>query len=229
MECRTCVALVLSVLCVLSVPQLSRAEAPPWVRVSDDGSHFVEAKSGRRVVLWGVNYDHDGSGRLLEDYWQDEWQTVVEDFQEMKTLGANSVRIHLQVAKFLAAADAVNDENLSRLADLVRLAEQTGLYLDLTGLGCYHNQDTPPWYNSLSESDRWDVQCRFWQAVAAVCRNSSAVFCYDLMNEPILPGKGKPETEWLTGELGGKHFVQRLTLDLADRTREEVARLGRVG
>lgn len=27
------------------------------------------------------NYDHDDDGRLLEDYWQDEWPTVVEDFQ----------------------------------------------------------------------------------------------------------------------------------------------------
>ncbi len=42
------------------------------------------------------------------------------------------------------------------------------------------------------------------------------------MNEPILPG-GKPETEWLTGELGGKYFVQRVTLDMKNRTREQVA------
>ena len=42
------------------------------------------------------------------------------------------------------------------------------------------------------------------------------------MNEPILPGK-KPATEWLAGELAGKHFVQRLTLDLKGRTREEIA------
>jgi hypothetical protein len=43
------------------------------------------------------------------------------------------------------------------------------------------------------------------------------------MNEPILPGN-KPETEWLTGELGGKYFVQRISLDLGGRTQEEVAK-----
>jgi hypothetical protein len=29
--------------------------------------------------VWGVNYDHDSkgeNGRLLEDYWSDEWETV---------------------------------------------------------------------------------------------------------------------------------------------------------
>jgi len=58
--------------------------------------------------------------------------------------------------------------------------------------------------------------------VAKVCKDSPAIFCYDLMNEPILGG-GKDQGEWLTGELGGKHFVQRITLDLAGRTRQEVA------
>jgi hypothetical protein len=96
------------------------------------------------------------------------------------------------------------------------------LYLDLTGLGCYHAH--PDWYGSLEESVRWEVQARFWEAVARTCRDSPAVFCYNLMNEPILPGKDKTEEEWLTGEFGGKHFVQRIALDLGDRTREEVAR-----
>ena len=30
------------------------------------------------------------------------------------------------------------------------------------------------------------MQARFWEAVAATCRNRPAVFCYDLMNEPIV-------------------------------------------
>ena len=77
--------------------------------------------------------------------------------------------------------------------------------------------------SSMDEKRRWDVQARFWQALANVCKDSPAVFCYDLMNEPILPGH-TAETEWLTGELGGKYFVQRIALDLDGRTREQVAR-----
>jgi hypothetical protein len=53
--------------------------------------------------------------------------------------------------------------------------------------------------------------------------DSSAIFCYDLMNEPILPGK-KKATDWLAGEFGGKHFVQRIALDLTGRTRQQVAK-----
>jgi len=39
------------------------------IRPSEDGSHFVRAESGTKFVAWGFNYDHDHSGRLLEDYW----------------------------------------------------------------------------------------------------------------------------------------------------------------
>ena len=49
------------------------------------------------------------------------------------------------------------------------VAERTGLYLDLTGLGCYHKQDVPAWYDQLSEPERWAVQARFWAAIARTC------------------------------------------------------------
>lgn len=199
---------------------------PPleWIEVSADGTGFIRAESHGAFRPWGVNYDHnDNTGSLIEDYWKEEWEVVVEDFGEIKALGANTVRIHLQFGKFMVSPEEPDMENLDRLAKLVRLAETTGLYLDLTGLGCYHKDDVPSWYDVLEENQRWAAQARFWEAVAETCRASPAVFCYDLMNEPVLAGNNA-ETEWLLGELGGKFFVQRITLDLAGRTREEVAK-----
>jgi hypothetical protein len=194
------------------------------IRPSEDGSHFICAESGVKFVGWGFNYDHDYSGRLLEDYWRQEWPTVAEDFKEMKVLGANVVRIHLQVAKFVDGPDEPNEAALGQLARLVKVAEQTKLYLDVTGLGCYHKKDVPKWYDAMAEAGRWEVQALFWEAVAKTCSKSPAVFCYDLMNEPVLPGAKKDETEWLPGDFAGKYFVQRITLDLAGRTREQVAK-----
>jgi len=194
------------------------------VRPSEDKTHFVREGTGERVVIWGFNYDRDDAGRLLEDYWRGEWATVAEDFREMKGLGANVVRVHLQLGRFLKDADRPDEENLALLARLVRLAEETGLYLDVTGLGCYHKKDVPGWYDRLDESARWDAQARFWKAVAGACKDSPAIFCYDLMNEPIVGG-GEPKQDWLPGEpLGGKHFVQRITLDARGRAEREIAR-----
>ncbi|MHC4517265.1 MAG: cellulase family glycosylhydrolase [Planctomycetota bacterium] len=213
----------LSVLATGTVTSMA-ADKLELIRPSADGAHFIRSPSGRKFVAWGVNYDHDAAGRLLEDYWHDEWPTVAEDFAEIKDLGANVVRVHLQVAAFLDGPQEPNDTALAQLARLLTLAVQTGLYLDITGLGCYHKQDVPPWYEALTESERWDAQARFWEAVAQVCAASHAVFCYDLMNEPILPGANKVETDWLAGAFAGKHFVQRIALDLAGRTRHQVAK-----
>lgn len=193
------------------------------IRVSDDGRHFVRGQPARRWVAWGVNYDHDARGRLLDEYWLDEWRTVVGDFGEIRDLGANCVRVHLQFGKFMDTPDRPNKRALEQLARLVELAEKTGLYLDLTGLACYHKKNIPAWFDELPEQDRWAAQAVFWRSVAKTCRESPAIFCYDLMNEPVLPGE-EPRTEWLGGELGGKYFVQFLTLDLNGRSREEVAK-----
>jgi len=199
------------------------AEDLESVRVSQDGRGFVLADSGEPFRVWGVNYDHDGQGRLLEDYWTDEWPTVEADFAEIKALGANVVRIHLQFGRFMRSPTEPNDDALKQLARLVALAEQSGLYLDLTGLGCYHKADVPPWYDKLSEQERWQAQAAFWEAIAKTCSDSPAIFCYDLMNEPIVPGGGKRE-DWLGPAFAGKHFVQFVTLDLAGRERSVIAR-----
>jgi hypothetical protein len=196
----------------------------PWVKVADDRRGFVLEPSGRPFAVRGFNYDHDEQGRLIEDYWTTEWPKVEEDFAEMKTLGANVVRIHLQFGKFMNDATRPNAASLDRLADLLRLAERHRMYLDLTGLGCYHKQDVPAWYDALDETERWDAQAAFWTNIAERCKNSPAVFCYDLMNEPVVPGGKRKPGEWLGGALAGKHFVQFITLDQAERPRPEIAR-----
>jgi hypothetical protein len=188
------------------------------VRVAPDGRGFQLA-TGQRFTPWGFNYDHDDAGRLLEDYWETEWPRVEEDFREMRELGATAVRIHLQLNRFMASPDRPNERALDRLGRLLGLARASGLYLDLTGLGCYRKSDTPVWYESAPEKERWAVQARFWDAVSAACAKSPAVLCYNLMNEPVSPaGPGKV---WHGGEpLGGFDYVENLALDPGTRSRE---------
>jgi hypothetical protein len=179
--------------------------------------------SGKTFHPWGHNYCGNG-GRLIEDHWETEWPTVVEDFREMKALGANVVRVHLQFGKFMDAPDKPNEAALHRLGRLVTLAEQTGLYLDITGLACYRPKDVPAWYDKLNEAERWAAQARFWEAVAERCATSPAIFCYDLINEPISPVAKRQKGGWYSGNLfGGYDFVQFIALDPGKRTKEEVA------
>src|SRR5687767_6120271 len=89
---RTCLGLtsswLVALLCVYgtSVAELNVSSALEAIRVSDDGTYFVRGPTAERFVVWGVNYDHDRDGRLLEDYWHDEWATVAQDFREIREL-----------------------------------------------------------------------------------------------------------------------------------------------
>jgi hypothetical protein len=206
---------------LLATPSI-RAGELPWILVSPDGRGFVAA--GGKFSPFGFNYDRDARGRLLEDFWESEWPRVEKDFRSMRQLGANVVRIHLQFAKFMLDRNTPNGAALERLGKLLDLAQRQRLYLDLTGLGCYHKKDVRDWYDALSESDRWDVQAVFWSAISLTCRHSSAVFCYDLMNEPFVPGGKRRPGDWLGPPFGDKYFVQMISLDQAGRSRPDIAK-----
>jgi hypothetical protein len=217
-----CVWLATGVVC--ACPAQTAADEMERIKVGKDKRTFVLATSGRRFIPWGFNYDHDHEGRLLEDYWESDWSKVETAFRDMKKLGANVVRIHLQFGKFMDKADKPNEKALARLDRLVKLAEKTRLYLDLTGLGCYHKKDVPEWHDALPEAKRWRAQACFWEAVAKRCAASPAVFCYDLMNEPVVPGGRRKAGDWLGQPFGDKHFVQFIALDQGERKRPDIAR-----
>ena len=200
------------------------AKGLPCIVVSADGKSFVEEGTGKEFRPWGFNYDHDEKGRLIEDYWHEEWEKVAGDMREMKALGGNVVRLHLQVGKFLSGPSEANEKELVQLEKFVALAKEVGLYLDVTGLGCYHKKDVPAWYDEMSEEDRWKTQAFFWKTIAGRVGKSPAIFCYDLMNEPISPAGKRGEKEWLGPAFGDKHFVQMISLDDRGRPRVEIAR-----
>ncbi len=207
--------------CLLSV--CSAACAMDWVEVSADKTHFVGKQSGKPVLFWGANYDHDAQMRLLDDYWIAEWDTVVADFDEMKALGLNVVRIHLQIGRFMDSPTQANTEALAKLAKLIHVAESRGLYLYVTGLACYKKANIPAWYDALDEDGRWAAQAVFWKHVARVCAASPAVFCYDLMNEPVVPGEARED--WLAPEgLGDFFYVQNITRTPDGRTAQGIAK-----
>jgi hypothetical protein len=76
----------------------------------------------------------------------------------------------------------------------------------------------------MDEPARWQAQEVFWEIVAATCADSPAVFCYDLINEPLSPGGKRAAGQWRSGsDFGGFDFLQFIALDPAGRNREDIA------
>lgn len=193
-----------------------------WIVVSNSGG-FETSETHVPFYPWGFNYDHDSQGRLLEAYWHDE-ALVQLHLERMAEQGARVIRVHLQVSAFLDSPTQANARSQARLQSFVDQAERLGLRLNLTGLGCYHKGEVPDWYNELSREERWEAQAVFWRAVAGSVKDEPAVFCFDLMNEPVVAGAKREPGSWLGPEFGDKSFVQFISLDPEQQTRPAIAK-----
>src|SRR5687768_9102047 len=90
---------------------LAACSAP---RVAVDGPRFT--LGGRPWTPWGFNYDHDSDSKLMEEYWEQDWERLAGDFREMKALGATVVRVHLQLSRFLKSPAESDVDSLDRFS-----------------------------------------------------------------------------------------------------------------
>lgn len=201
-------------------PKQNNTELCQKVIISPDGSNFILQKTSQDFNPWGMNYGHYGI--LIKDFKDPEWDTLQSDFKKLKNMGANVVRIHIQYDEFMLSANDPNPRAISGYKRLLKIAQRTGLYLDITGLACYRPERRLGWYDSLNETNRWKAQARFWSVVAKAGKGSPSIFCYDLINEPIIPAKSRKPGDWYTGRLGGFDFGQYITLDPRGRGENEI-------
>ena len=188
------------------------------VQVSPDKKGFVLYPSGKPYTPWGHNY---GSVDIMERMSNDPAR-VERDFADMKAHGTTVARVHPEMPRFMLGPDKVDQHALDQLTHLLKIAEKSGIYLDITGLACYQITNRLAWYDALDTAARWRTQAFFWETIAQTCANSPAVFCYCLVNEPA--AEGKRSDGWYMGRMGAVEFCQRLTLDPPNRPAEEIFR-----
>lgn len=190
------------------------------VIVSKDKKDFRLQATGEIFHPWGMNYGHYDV--ITKDRNAPVWDTVRSDFEKMKRMGGNSVRITLEYDLVMQSPTDANPQALQGFRHLIELAHKVGLYIDVTGLAEYRPTARKQWYDTLSEKERWETQMAFWRIVAETGKSDPAIFCYDLINEPVI--KGNPEdTSWYTGHLGKYDFCQYLSLYPAGRSKREIA------
>lgn len=188
------------------------------VKIAPDKKGFILVPSGGRYVPWGHNY---ASVDIMERLARDPAR-VEREFTEMKAVGTTVARIHPEMPYILTGPNKSDPQALDQLRSLLRIADQSGIHLKITGLACYKIKDRAAWYDSMDEQDRWKTQAFFWETIARTCAESPAVFAYDLVNEPA--AAGKPADGWYTGRMGDVEFCQRLSLDPGKRNGDDIFR-----
>jgi len=204
---------------LLSLASPSAAAPTKLPNVVRQGSDLVAG--GERFRAWGFNYGIGDRYPILSYFdrpTESRLDEVVNDMREARSLGANTLRVYLEIKAFMNGPTQPKRRAFAALATLLDKAEQLGIYLDLTGNLVW--QAPPRWYDALSEQARWAVQARFWREVARTARSSPAVLVYELTSEPIV---GDDE-DWYCGEIDGYTFIQRIVRDVGARDPSQLAR-----
>ena len=200
-------------------PQGASAGDGRLPRITARGHDLLAGK--RRFEVWGFNYGIGDRYRIL-DYFSRPTERrqarVFEDMREARALGANTLRIYLEIGTFMRNPREPRLRALRAYRDVVAEARRLGIYLDVTGNLAWRK--TPWWYDALGEQRRWKVQARFWRAVAGVSSRSRAVLMYELTSEPNVTDSDS----WYDGELGGLTFVQNIVRRLDGRDPQRLAR-----
>ena len=171
---------------------------------------------------------HADPGVIAESFWNTDFDRLVEAFRESRRMGSNIVRFNLQFSAFVGPPSpghpdgTPNETNLARLQDTVDLAEQMGMYIELSGLRIQLDYDNGDWYATRDEAARWRSQAVFWSAIARQLEHSDAVAWFDLMNEPRL--RPRCSRRGAAPRSVRDCYVQFLTKDPAGRTTVEVIR-----
>lgn len=143
---------------------------------------------------------------------------VVAGMRRARSLGANTLRVYLEIRAFMRGPHQTNPRALAALAALLDEAEQLHVYLDLTGNLVW--RAPPAWYDVLPEHARWAVQARFWRAVARTAQGSPAVLVYELTSEPVIADA----QDWYCGAMDGYTFIQRIVRETSGRDPAQPAR-----
>jgi hypothetical protein len=165
------------------------AQLLPKVQVAKDGRTFT-TDAGRPFVPFGVTYYRPGTGWAPQVWKQFDADATRRDFERMKELGINCVRVFLSYGSFYTDPGMLKPEGLEKFDRFLEIAEQAGIYVHPTGPDHWEGQ--PSWQPvSVSDPRTLDFTVQFWRLFAARYRGRHVLFAYDLLNEPHIGWKGE--------------------------------------
>jgi hypothetical protein len=169
--------------------EATRNTSLPKVRVAEDGRTF-RTDADRPFVPFGVNYYRPGTGWAPQVWKQFDADATRRDFDQLRELGGNCVRVFLTFGSFYQEPGALAPEGVEKFDRFLELADAAGIYVHPTGPD--HWEGVPEWMRTDHFADEDILQAleAFWTLLAGRCRGRPTIFAYDLLNEPTVRWDG---------------------------------------
>ena len=189
------------------VASATRSQDAVMPRISVRGDQIYAGS--KPFKAWGMNWGFSNHNPVLA-YFDNpsnaNFATLRAEIRVARQMGANTMRVFLELGQLMASPTQPREQTLAALQRLLQLAQGEGIYLDITGNIVWRPSRSPAWYERMPWRSRWQVQARFWRAVANAASNSPAVLCYELISEPII----SQTPDYYYGKLGDWYFVQSI-------------------
>src|SRR5262249_31283806 len=123
------------------------------------GVHGARLYAGPRPwKAWGMNWgigDHAPVIAYFDDPSPADLAVLQTELRTARAMGANSMRIYLQLAQVMATPTHPRQRTLTALQRLLALAQHERIYLDITGDLVWQTKYAPGWYRQLPYQTRW--------------------------------------------------------------------------
>lgn len=162
-----------------------------FIRVHPSGWGFREESSERPFTPWGCNYYDPETGWPPQLWARFDADRVRAQFDDIRAIGGNVVRVFASVANVLAGPNQVNAAGLVKMERMLALAESAGLRVIWSGPGAW--EGTPAWWQESTlfeaciQPELLAAQQTAWRGIAERMRGHPALLAYELLNEPFAP------------------------------------------
>lgn len=157
----------------------------PRIQIAPDGRQFIAA-DGENFEPFGVNYYRPHTGWAPQVWRTFDAGTTARDFDLLAEHGVNCVRMFLSFGSFYMEQERLIDDGLRKFDQFVDLAEDRGIYVHPTGPD--HWEGWPAWMprDRYADERALAAQERFWELFIPRYKGRTAIFAYDLQNEPFV-------------------------------------------
>ncbi|MBB6670752.1 beta-galactosidase [Cohnella nanjingensis] len=165
------------------------------IGVGADNWRFVELSTGNAFVPFGANYYDPHTGWAPKLWEQFDERTVDKHFEQMASIHVNVARVFFTLQSFMPTRDTVSEEALAKFDKLISLADKHHIKLLMSGPDFWEGQ--PSWYSGHLFASEYVMEAyeHFWRTIGEKYAGETAIFAWDLYNEPQIGWGGDMDSD----------------------------------